>query len=67
MKLGGWERPIIYLGIITSTLPLTGLYFNLFVNPEFNNDAFMVSITCLVLVWVNAGVLIWVLRGFRKD
>jgi len=60
-KLGGWERLVIFLGIIFTILTIA---FGFAIGSE-GLEAVALTLIVLVIIWVIGSGLLWIIKGFR--
>lgn len=67
-KLGGWERLVIFCGVIM-TVPIFALLATAFFALSHEREgAFMgivLSIICLLVLWALVWGALWIITGFR--
>lgn len=68
-KLGGWERLVIFSGVIL-TVPLfallgTAIYSVAMDRPDAHLGV-MLSVVCLLVLWAIVWGILWIVSGFRE-
>ena len=62
-KLGGWERLVIFLGIVF-TIPIGGGFIWAIAEGD-QPEALALALIGVVIIWAIVGSLLWTIKGFK--
>jgi len=64
-KLGGWERLVIFLGIILTIPAIVVMGIGEGIMDD-QPEALAVTLIVVVIIWAIVGGLLWIIKGFRS-
>lgn len=64
-KLGGWERLVIFIGVLSSVPPVGFMLAGLTVGTG-DYEMFGFGFFALLVVWAVVWGLLWIIAGFRN-
>jgi len=60
-KLGGWERLVIFFGIVFTIPPI--VFGSVIAHKDL--EALAIALIGVVIIWAIVGGLLWIIKGFR--